>query len=546
MLNRRTFLSSAVALGAGPLLAPLGALAAPEPGEPQAFDFAWLKGRARALAGEAYQAPPRELPAGLAEMSWDAHQSIRFRRAHALWASEPLPFRLQFFHLGRGYREAVQMYEVVGGQARRLDYDPEMFDYQGSGIDGQALPKNLGFAGFQVSFGPDWGSDVAAFLGASYFRAVGGEKQYGLSARGLAIDTGMNRPEEFPLFNTYWFERPAPDSRRLTIYALMDSPSIAGAYRFDITPGDTLTIDIDSALYPRKEIERMGIAPLTSMYQYGENDRRMGHDWRPEIHDSDGLSMWTGAGERIWRPLVNPPVLRVNSYFDENPRGFGLMQRDRQFDHYQDDGVFYERRPSVWVEPRGVEGRGWGKGAVQLVEIPTIDETSDNIVSYWNPADKVLPGTELLYAYRQHWGALAPQFPAVSASVADVVATRTGLGGVIGMDRKYFSWRFVVDFAGGGLAALDAKAVVEPVISASRGTVEVTSARVQPQISGYRAMFDLRPTDTSLEPIDLRLYLRREGQPLTETWIYQWTPPPEAERKRWIIAAALAERMGRA
>jgi glucans biosynthesis protein len=308
----------------------------------------------------------------------------------------------------------------------------------------------------------------------------------------------------------------------LTLYALLNSASIAGAYRLDLTPGANLVMDVDAALYPRNSVARLGIAPLTSMYQHGENDRRMAHDWRPEIHDSDGLALFTGAGEWMWRPLVNPRGIRVNSYVDENPRGFGLLQRDRDFDHYQDDSVFYERRPSLWVEPKA----GWGKGAVQIVELPAPDETYDNIVAFWNPAEKVEPGQELLFSYRLYWGTRMP----FGSPLAEAVATRTGIGGIVGQKRSHFSWRFAVDFAGGELAAIDKDAAVEPVITTSRGRIEITSARPQKEINGYRAMFDLKPIDESVEPIDLRLYLRLNGQSLTETWTYQWTPPPPAER----------------
>jgi periplasmic glucans biosynthesis protein len=346
--------------------------------------------------------------------------------------------------------------------------------------------------------------------------------QYGMSARGLAVDTALERPEEFPIFTRYWIEQPASKSAVLTVYALLDSPSVAGAYRFDIRPESTLTMEIDAALYPRKAIERLGIAPLTSMYQYGENDRRTANDWRPEIHDSDGLSLWTGSGEWLWRPLVNPEALRFNAYADDNPRGFGLLQRDRVFDHYQDDGVFYDRRPSVWVEPKG----GWGKGAVDLVEIPTVDETFDNIVAFWNPAVKPQPGQELLYSYRLHWGSRMP----FASPLAQVAATRTGIGGVIGRKRTYFSWRFAVDFAGGPLTQLPKDAKVEAVITASRGEIEITSARPLAEINGYRAMFDLKPTDESVAPINLRLYLRAGKRALSETWMYQWTPPAPERR----------------
>jgi periplasmic glucans biosynthesis protein len=283
-----------------------------------------------------------------------------------------------------------------------------------------------------------------------------------------------------------------------------------------MTPAATLVMEVDAALYPRRDIARLGVAPLTSMFQYGENDRREAHDWRPEIHDSDGLAMWTGSGEWIWRPLVNPASLRFNAFVDHTPRGFGLLQRDRHFDHYQDDGAFYDRRPSLWVEPKS----DWGKGSIHLVEIPTLDETADNIVAFWNPADTPQPGQELLFGYRLHWGARLPARPAL----AQVVATRTGLGGIVGQKRQYFSWRFVVDFAGGQLPMLGKDVTVEPVITASRGEIEIVSARPLHAVQGYRAMFDLKPTDDSPTPVDLRLYLRANGQPLTETWLYQWTP----------------------
>jgi glucans biosynthesis protein len=491
-------------------------------GKPQSFDYAWLKGQARAAATRPWVDPARPLPPTVDALDWDQHQAIRYRRDHALWADERLRFRAQFFHLGQFQKTPVRIHEVHDGQASELAYDPELFDYGKSGLEGTALPKDLGFAGFRLNFHTDLERDVCAFLGASYFRAVGGEWQYGLSARGLAVDPGLPRPEEFPTFVAFWLERPAPGSSSMVVYALLDSPSITGAYRFVVTPGDRLVMDIDAALYPRKPIERLGIAPLTSMYQTGENDRRMANDWRTEIHDSDGLQMWTGGGEWIWRPLNNPAHLRFSSFADQNPRGFGLLQRDRDFANYQDDGVFYEKRPSLWVEPKS----GWDAGSVQLIEIPTVDETFDNIVGLWNPKRPVQAGEELLFAYRLHWGAQPP----VQPGLAHCVATRTGLGGVVGQKRKYFSWRFAIDFVGGGLGLLGPKSQVEAVITASQGRVEITSARPQAAINGWRAMFDLVPPP-GMEPIDLRLYLSYDGQPLTETWMYQYSPPPANERK---------------
>jgi glucans biosynthesis protein len=536
MVRRREILRTALVLATGQLsYAPLaGAAAAPTApastasgtGPAKAFDYAWLKGQARFLAGNPFQASKDILPPTMGALSYDQYQSLRFRTDRSLWGDAGLSFRLQFFHVGRGFAQAVHLFEVNEGQAREIIYDPSMFEFDKAGIDPAVMRDHAGFAGFRVQFVTDWKADIAAFLGAAYFRAVGGDtRQYGLSARALAVDTAFPRPEEFPRFTSFWFERPAKGQASITLYALMDSPSVAGALRFQIAPGGTQVMDIDSALYPRKPIERLGIAPLTSMFFYAKNDRRGVSDWRPEIHDSDGLSIWTGAGEWIWRPLTNPAQNHLNSFFDENPRGFGLLQRDRNWDHYQDDGVYYDRRPSLWVEPKS--GHGWGKGAVQLFEIPTVDETFDNIVAFWNPAEKTKAGQEMLFSYRLYWGTRMPY----ASPLAQTIATRTGIGGTVGLKRQYYSWHFAVDFAGGELGALPKDANVEAVISTSKGTTEHITAHYVEEIKGYRALFDIRPPEDSNDIIDLRLYLRIDSRPLTETWIYQWMPPSVKDRK---------------
>ena len=540
-MQRRNLLRGLAATAGAAPFAPFAGAATHDPltlGKPQAFDYAWLKGRARELSLQPYQAFEASLPKALAGLDYDRFQSIHFRREHSLWAGRDTNFRVQFFHRGFLFKDRVRVYEVADGQAQELAYDPEMFDLRKAGIAG-AMPRDLGFAGLRIQHHLDWQSDIASFLGASYFRAVGADRQYGLSTRGLAVDTGSDKGEEFPRFTTFWLERPPRGGGTLTVYALLDSPSVTGAYRVDIRPGGAMTMDVDAALYPRKPIDRLGIAPLTSMYLYGENDRRMAHDWRPEVHDSDGLSMHSGSGEWLWRPLTNPGGVRLYSYADKKPVGFGLMQRDREFDHYQDDGVYYERRPSLWVTPKPSTPEGWGAGSVQLLELPAPDETYDNIVAAWTPAEKPQPGQELLYSYRLLWGTRLPQHEPV---LARVVATRTGLGGVIGQKRNYFSWRFAVDFQGGALPALVFRAKaerdlpVEAVVGASRGKVEIVSARPLFEVNGLRAMFDLRTTDDSLDPIDLRLFLRFDGEALSETWIYQWVPPALAERKRLVEA----------
>jgi periplasmic glucans biosynthesis protein len=532
MHRREMMQRAAAALGAAGL--PLGTLlesafAAATPGsglrrlgKPEPFDYAKLKGTARQLGAAAYRPRPDALPPAIAALNWDRWQSIRFRNEESLWANDRLRYQVRFFHLGFTIKKPVRMYLIENGQVQELGFDRNMFDYSASGLKPAEVPENLGFAGFRLNYQTDWVRDVAAFQGASYFRAVDGDMQYGMSQRGLAVDTGMPYPEEWPEFIAYYLERPQANSSQLTIYGLLDSPSVAGAYRFIIEAGDTLVMDVDAALYPRKQIDRLGIAPGTSMFLFGSNDRRADFDWRPQIHDSDGLQIWTGSGEWIWRPLMNPPVVRTNSFVDNGPRGFGLVQRERAFSQYEDDGVFYDKRPSVWVEPKAK----WGAGQVMLVEIPTLDETFDNIVAFWNPADKPQKGQELLFGYKLYWCRTVP----VNSGLATTRATRTGIGGIVGQKRTYFSWRFVVDFAGGDLSMLGEHANVVPMISASRGKVEITSARPLREINGWRAMFDLHLTDDSLEPINLRLFLAQDGQPLTETWLYQYSPPPPDER----------------
>ena len=509
-MRRRDLLKAFSVLASTPFASAFPATAPP-------FDYAALKGRARSLANQPHQPSAGRLPDSLARLDWDRYQAIRFRPEHALWADAASRFRLQFFHLGRAYRTPVRLHEIAGDGGREVAYSSAQFDYGKSGLAHAHLPADLGFAGFRLCYHTDWQRDIAAFLGASYFRAVGAEMQYGLSARGLAVDCGLARAEEFPEFTAFWFERPAPEADRLRFYALLDSPSISGAYRFTVVPGATLVMEVDAALYPRRPIERLGVAPLTSMFQHGENDRRMANDWRPEIHDSDGLALWTGRGEWIWRPLINPPRLRFNAYADQHPRGYGLMQRDRDFDHYQDDGVFYERRPSLWVEPT----TDWGRGSVQLVELPTPDETEDNIVAFWHPESLPQPGQELLFGYRLHWGQ-----PPFASPLARVLATRTGIGGIVGQKRDHASWRFVVDFVGGPLAMVGEGSRIEPVIGVSSGRIELPSARPLATVRGYRVMFDLRPEAGSVDPVNLRLFLQTGSQALSETWMYQWTPPP--------------------
>jgi glucans biosynthesis protein len=297
LLGALIFLSAAAHAGTEPAPIPTGGTN---------FDYAWLKGRASFLAKQPYVSHEGELPKALQNLTWDAYMQLAFDSEHALWKEDKALFRAELFHLGLYFTTPITIYELQDGKAKQIPYSPDLFKYGTSGVKGKELPTDLGFAGFRLRYHTDWTRDLVAFLGASYFRAVGEEMQYGMSARGLAVDTALPRDEEFPIFTHFWLEKPRQGSDVTTVYALLDSPSVTGAYRFDIRPGATLTMKVDAAIYPRKPIERLGIAPLTSMYLAGENDRRTGYDWRPEIHDSDGLAVHNGNGEWLWRPTWTP------------------------------------------------------------------------------------------------------------------------------------------------------------------------------------------------------------------------------------------------
>ncbi len=522
---RREFLARLLQLAVYGMLSPSSVRAASTNSEiaaidGQPFNKDWLRETAAQLAREPYIPLTDTRPPWLAAMTWDDYQALNnFRIDHSLWAGRELPFQARFFHLGLYFHHPVKIYEVADGSARPIIFSPEMFKY-GPRVKDRipAQIGDLGFAGFRINSRADWDRDMFSFLGASYFRAVGASKQYGLSARGLAIDTAMDHPEEFPTFRSFWLERPTVDATTLILHALLDSPSVTGAYSFAVTPGDTTVMEVECHLFPRRPIERLGIAPMTSMYQCGENDRRVADDYRPEIHDSDGLALWTGTNEWIWRPILNPHYIRVNSFTDDNPRGFGLLQRDRNFEYYQDDSAFYNKRPSLWVEPIG----NWGRGAVQLIELPTADETLDNIVAFWNPAEPAQPDRELTFNYRLYWGAQPPIRP----TVAEVVATRIGSGGVPGEKIVGPLRKFVLDFQGGSLAQLPENTPVEAVVTDSRGEIRNVATHLLHESELWRCHFDLSASGN--EPVDLRCFLRDTTGALSETWLYQWSPLPRS------------------
>ncbi|MCX2725668.1 glucan biosynthesis protein [Roseibium salinum] len=480
-----------------------------ERGEPRPFSFGILTETARRAAARPYQEPEVRASRTLEDIDYDAHWQIGFRKEETVELAPGVP--LQFFHLGRFFKEPVTLHEVRDGEAREILYSPDYFDIPDDN-PARELPSDIGFAGFRV-MRPDLETDWISFLGAAYFRTDGQSRQYGQSARGLAVDTGLSTPEEFPRFTEFWFEPATSEDETLTVYALMDSPSVTGAYRMSMNneEGEGQVIDVDSHLFFRKPVERLGIAPLTSMYWYSETNRSTGLDWRPEVHDTDGLAIISETGEEIWRPLNNPSQIRVSTFQTDNVKGFGLAQRDRTFANYQDDGVFYDKRPSVWIEPR----EPFGKGAVQLVELPTDDEIYDNIVAYFLPEDLPQAGEERQFAYRMTWRDRHP----LPRSGARVAATRVGQGGVPGQPRPADQIKVVIDFAGKALEGKRAADEIEPVVELSKG--EPINAYVLPVVgtSRWRVIFDARVNDDN--PIEARVYLKTEKDVLSETWLGQ-------------------------
>ena len=473
---------------------------------PGPFDGATVRRLAQLLAKHPYQAPDTRLPKAIDRLDFDQYRGIRFRKERALWRGQHLGFQVEFLPRGFLYRPRIDIFEVTGGHAERVGYDPDLFGYDDQGL---RVTDDLGFAGFRIHTplnAPDYFDEVCVFQGASYFRAVAKGQNYGLSARGFASGTGSPKGEEFPLFSAFWLERPQPGSTAIVVHALLDSPSVAGAFRFTIRPGERTVFDVESVLYPRRDLPEAGVAPLTGMFYFDANDRSRVDDWRPAAHDSEGLSVWTGKGEQLWRPLVNPVNLQFSALSDSSTHGFGLMQRKRAFDDFQDLALNYEKRPSLWIEPIG----DWGEGAVDLVELPTPNEVNDNIVAFWRPKDVLKAGGEYAYTYRMHWGWDNP-FPTRLARVA-----QTRIGGAD--DRK---GRIVaIDFTGEAVRSLPPDAKLHADVGASAGTVRNVVVEPNPEIHGWRIIFQFDPAGAAAA--ELHCVLASDTEPLSETWLYRW------------------------
>ncbi|MBS9476993.1 glucan biosynthesis protein [Ancylobacter radicis] len=474
--------------------------------KPTRFDAQTVRQLARELAMKPFAAPDQQLPSDLNELSYDQYRNIRFNQDRSLWRGQGTPFEAQLLHRGFLFRDRVDIYTVAQGEARRIEYTPGLFRFE-HGITAPDPKLDLAFSGFRLHSPinrPDYFDEVAVFQGASYFRALGKDQVYGTSARGLAIKTADAAGEEFPVFKAFWIEDPRPGVDSVVVHALLDSPSAAAAHRFTIRPGASTVMAVEMTLYPRVDVDKAGLAALTSMFMFGPNDRDGIDDFRPMVCDANGLAIVTGTGERLWRPLANPQRLQISSFESTNIRGFGLMQRQRSFFDYQDLEARYERRPSVWVEPIG----DWGDGAVHLVEIPTPEEVHDNIVAYWRPKEPFRKGREYAFTYRLHWGWDSPD----SSDLGRFGQTRIGGTG----ERR----QFVLDLVGDTIKNLPPENITARV-TANTGQVSNIVLQRNPEIEGWRLAFAFEPKGADVA--ELRAEMLRGEERLSESWVYRWT-----------------------
>jgi glucans biosynthesis protein len=474
------------------------------------FDFEVLRYEAKVLASKPYAQRPVNVPEALLKLNYDQYRDIRFNPGESLWRRERLPFELQFFHPGFSFDRTVQINVVQARSVEAVPFSPGMFDYGKNRIP--TLPSDMGFAGLRILYPLNKpGDELGAFLGVSYFRFLCQRAFYGLSARGLAVNTGEPGGEEFPVFREFWVEKPSADAKTLAVYALLDSPTAAGAYRIQITPGAETITQVHEVVYCRHNPAVLGLAPITSMFWHGKNSDVSYNDFRPEVHDSDGMMINTGAGEWIWRPLTNPNATRVAAFSDQNPKGFGLIQRERNFENYQDLEAYYHMRPSAWVEPLGQ----WGNGAVRLVELHAPDETYDNITAFWVPDSLPPAGEPIEVSYKLHWF-----MDQIHPPAGYVVGTRQGRTATQETELE----RFVVDFDGAYLNKDGPDPQIEPVVTVGTGAKFVNSTVQKNPFNGtWRVAFAIRPDGTG-RPVEMRCFLRKPPHVLTETWSYLWQP----------------------
>ncbi|MGI2110999.1 glucan biosynthesis protein G [Shewanella frigidimarina] len=449
---------------------------------------------------------PKQAPEALTKIDYSTYRQINFQQHAAIWGNAPTPFSIQLFAPGYIYKQLVDIDVVENGKSFPVAVSESSFRVPDESI-GKLLEQVGKYAGFRLHYPinrDDYKDEFLVFQGASYFRGVSKGQAYGLSTRGLAINVADPKGEEYPLFKKFWIERPSSHQEAIVVHALLDSVSVTGAYRFAIYPGDPTRMGVDVKLFPRQDVKNVGLAPLTSMFMHGGIDRADTADYRPAVHDSEGLLMEKGNNEKIWRPLNNPRGLQVSSFMDENPKGFGLMQPHRKLDYYQDLEANYHLRPSAWVEPTG----DWGKGRVELVEIPSDSEANDNIVAYWKPEQGLKKGQPFTYSYQLTW---VDQIPKTEGKVKVV---RTAGGRKLSTDKN----EIVIDYS-----HINANDVSHIRVDASISSGAILESRIEsnPSVDGARVFITFDPQDA--EVAELRVQLSNKDKPLGMTWLYRFT-----------------------
>jgi glucans biosynthesis protein len=499
---------------AGVLLAALSAVSSA-----LAFDLSDVVNRAQQLAAQPYMPPP-ELPQFMRAIGYDQYRGIRYQARHDLWRDIESRFHVSPVMPGGVYARTVSINEVVGSTIRRVPFRKQHFTFDEPELE-QRIPDDLGFAGFELSYSFDKGSAARKFLvfaGASYFRVIGKDEQWGMSVRGAAIDTGLSSGEEFPDFVEFWLVRPQPRATRMTVYALLDSPRLAGAYEFVISPGTVTHLAVRSVLFTRERIQQLGIAPLTSMYFYGENTPRPPDAWRPEVHDSDGLLVCDDLGNWTWQPLLNPSRITIQS---RPGRTFALMQRDTNFRSYEDAETNYHRRPSALV----TLDQGFERGRILLVQIPTRNEFMDNIVAFWSPLGAIDGGKRLDLKYRLSFGA-----PGIAQTkLGQVVNTFVGRD-VVDATSMSDQYRFIVDFKGQSRDSLKAAASITAEISSQEGTEILEHQLKRVDSTGFWRLSILARAEAA-RPLALRASLYVDGRRATEIWSYELDAENSLRRK---------------
>jgi glucans biosynthesis protein len=465
--------------------------------------------RARALSKKPFSPPANDLREPFSTLTYEQYVlDIKMKPGAAVWASENKGFSIEPLHRGWIFTAPVELNVVEGGESKRIAYDQTQFDYGALKI-AEKLP-DMGFSGFRVlrAQGAGEGEMIAQFQGASFFRArVSKDQPLGVTARGLSLRTADSRGEEFPVFRAFWIEKPALGGNTLVIHALLDSPSVTGAYRFTLRPGEATIIDTEMTLFPRVDLDHVGIAGLAGASLFTPLDRRRSDDLRPAAAEMNGLQMLTGKNEWLWRPLSNRNNLQLSSFVDANPKGFGFLTRDRDINAYQDDVAHWEQRPSLWVEPLGE----WGEGAVQLVEIPSESDFNQNIIAYWRPKQTLTTGAEANFAYRQFWCWEPPARP----PLAIVAEARGGRAAAPKLRR------FLVVFSGDILGDPARVATLKPMLTTLPGSAKIVGLYANPPAKTCRVLFDVDPGGENF--CELRLVLQSGDDPISETWLYRWT-----------------------